>query len=161
MVNIQKKLEKIQQEQPTIHEVNKDRLSEILSVVQAKKYQDPSTYYPQSPLSRMLPNCYPKAPNEGIFKVNIEDMKMDNLHEETLFYIFYTFPGDKLQTKAYDNILKRKYIFCRMYKCFVTFNSPAIADHVKRLIVMFDPFSWSKVSIEVVFDEKFIRSLER
>ncbi|AFN82428.1 general negative regulator of transcription [Encephalitozoon romaleae SJ-2008] len=161
MVNIQKKLEQIQQDHHAVHDMNKDKLAEILSIVREKRYQDPSTYYPQSLLSRMLPNCYPKAPNEGIFKVNIEDMKMDNLHEETLFYIFYTFPNDKLQVKAYDNILRRKYIFCRMYKCFVTFNAPPIADHVKRSIVMFDPFSWSKVSIEVVFDERFIRSLEK
>ncbi|CAD24975.1 GENERAL NEGATIVE REGULATOR OF TRANSCRIPTION [Encephalitozoon cuniculi GB-M1] len=161
MANIQKRLEQIQQEQQTIHDINKDKLSEILSIVREKKYQDPSTYYPPSLLSRMLPNCYPRAPNEGIFKVNIEDMKMDNLHEETLFYIFYSFPNDRLQIKAYDNILKKKYVFCKMYKCFVTFNSPATADHVKRSIVMFDPFSWSKVSLEVVFDEKFVRSLEK
>lgn len=161
MTNIQKRLEQIQQEQQVACDIGKDKMREIVSIVREKKYQDPSTYYPPSLLLRMLPNCYPKAPNEGIFKVNIEDMKMDNLHEETLFYIFYSFPNDKLQVKAYDNILKRKYIFCKVYKCFVVFNFPLVADHVKRPIVMFDPFSWSKVSTEVVFDEKFVRSLER
>ncbi|KAM0672343.1 hypothetical protein OCOL_000561 [Ordospora colligata] len=109
----------------------------------------------------MLPSCYPKASVEGTFKVNIQDMNMDNLHEETVFYIFYSFPGDELQLKAYNNIIKRKYIFCKIYKCFVFLTTSAVVDHIKRSIVMFDPYTWSKVSVEVSFDEKFIRSLEK
>lgn len=162
MSTIQPRLEKAQQEpQQSTYEMSKEKLREIMSIVEEKRYTDPSTYYQPSILLKMLPSCYPKSPNEGVFRVNIEDMKLDNLHEETLFYIFYSFPGDELQIRAYNGILKRKYVFCKMYKCFVMLNAPAAADGVKRAIVMFDPFTWSKISTEVVFDEKFVRSLEK
>lgn len=162
MATIQSKLEKIQQEtQQSAHEMNRDKLREIASTVMEKKYQDPSTYYQPSVLSKMLPSCYPRKPSEGIFRINIDDMKVENLHEETLFYIFYSFPNDELQLKAYKDILRRKYNFCKLYKCFVTFNTPAVADNVKRTIVMFDPFTWTKISTEVMFDDKFVESLEK
>ena len=161
MSDIQKRLEQIQQEQSTIGEVTKDKIKEMVANATNRHYPSQQSSQQQSLLSKMLPSCYPKASVEGTFKVNIQDMNMDNLHEETVFYIFYSFPGDELQLKAYNNIIKRKYMFCKIYKCFVFLTTSAVVDHIKRSIVMFDPYTWSKVSVEVSFDEKFIRSLEK
>lgn len=161
MTNIPQRLEKIQQEpQQAAHEVTRERLRDIVAMAREKRHADPSSYYQPSILSRMLPGCYPRSASEGMFKVSIKDMKMENLHEETLFYVFYSFPGDELQTRAYNNILRRKYVFCRLYKCFVALNAPAVPDGAKRSITMFDPFSWARISKDVVFDDRFVGSLE-
>jgi CCR4-NOT transcription complex subunit 2 len=162
MSGIQQKLEKIQQEEIKGREVlSKEKLSEIVKIVRNKPHRDPGTYYPEPAVSRMLPSCYPKSNSDGVFRINVEAINIDNLHEETLFYVFYSFPGDEMQMKAYNKILEHRYLFCRLYKCFVTVSAPLVADGVRRPIVMFDPFTWSKISKEVLFDDKFINSLER
>lgn len=103
-------------------------------------------------LSRMLPECY------TTFTFN--NVCIQNLHEETLFYIFYAMHESDLQIKAYNELMHKGYLFSKSLDSFVVLGDLKIADNRKRTIVVFDPCEWEKINKEVVFDEQFINSLE-
>lgn len=113
-------------------------------------------------LERILHPCY----------INVGPVypKITALHEETLFYIFYMCPADRIQESAFYLLLELGYFFCTTLKCFVSFTEKNVAeqlvagksilDNSKHKIVIFDPFSWEKLTKEVVYDKDFIESLK-
>eukprot|EP00866_Antonospora_locustae_P001367 jgi/Antlo1/1367/1210 len=121
---------------------------------------------PRSPedrvLERILHPCYAN--------VVCANPKLTLLHEETLFYIFYMYPGDRMQESAFFMLLDLGYFFCTTLKCFVSFTEKHIAeqltsgrsilDNKKHKIVIFDPFCWEKLTKEVVYDSDFVNSLK-
>lgn len=104
-------------------------------------------------VNRLIPECY------STFTFN--NLNVKNFHEETLFYIFYALPESELQVKAYNELISKGYLFSKLLDAFVFFSDLKIADNKKRNILVFDPFSWEKSHKEIVFDEKFIGSLEQ
>ncbi|KAF7677980.1 putative NOT transcription complex subunit VIP2 [Astathelohania contejeani] len=105
-----------------------------------------------STLTLLIPQCYREitkiTPNASLYS------------EDTLLYIFYNFPGDKLQVEAYNRLIELKYYYSKQHQCFITFTDPPEIDNIKRTVMMFDPYQWSKIPKEVVFDDEFINSLE-
>ena len=81
-------------------------------------------------------------------------------NEEILFYIFYTFPSDEIQKLAFLALIKKGFLYSKFYRCFVLFKGEKQVDNSKNILNMFDPFNWSMIKREVVYDEKFILSLE-
>ncbi|EJW02585.1 hypothetical protein EDEG_03007 [Edhazardia aedis USNM 41457] len=86
--------------------------------------------------------------------------KIEQLHEETCFYIFYNLPGDEFQLQAYKSLIKRGFFFHVKMYCFVTFNGSRVADNSKRKITYFDYDKWVKEEAIVVFDQEFISYLK-
>jgi NOT2 / NOT3 / NOT5 family len=82
-------------------------------------------------LNRMLPECY------TTFTFNNVNIK--NLHEETLFYIFYAMNDSDLQIKAYNELISKGYLFSKMLDGFVMLGDIRMADNKKRNVVLFDP----------------------
>jgi len=106
----------------------------------------------KSKISRLLPECY------TTFTFNNVNIKA--LHEETLFFIFYALIESELQVQAYNELILKGYYFSRMLDGFVFFDDLKTVDNKRKKILFFDPFEWEKCLKEVVFDEKFINSLE-
>lgn len=105
-----------------------------------------------SKISRLHPECY------TTFTFN--DINIKSLHEETLFFIFYAIVESDLQIRAYNELIQKGYLFSKSLDGFVFFEEPKVADNKKRKIIYFDPSEWEKCTREIVFDEKFINSLE-
>lgn len=103
-------------------------------------------------VSRMLPQCYTTF---TFTNVNIQ-----NLHEETLFYIFYALANTDIQVRAYNELVRKGYRFSKSLGNFVALGEPCAADGQSRTVTLFDPYEWQKVSREVVFDAEFVGSLE-
>lgn len=113
-------------------------------------------------LERILHPCYANVASAN--------PKFTLLHEETLFYIFYMYPGDRMQESAFCMLLDLGYFFCTMLKCFVSFTEKHVAeqlvagrsilDNKKHKIVIFDPFCWEKLTKEVIYDVDFVSSLK-
>lgn len=121
----------------------------------AEKVSSPDYNKPRrlrSVISRLLPECYTTF---TFCNINIK-----SLHEETLFFIFYALAESELQIKAYNELIQKGYLYSRMLDGFVFFDDPKGADNKKKSILFFDPFEWEKCTKEVVFDEKFINTLE-
>lgn len=106
---------------------------------------------PLSIKRRLYPECY------RAFSLNTVPIKC--LHEETLFYIFYTLYGADLQVKAYNELIFRNYLYSTTLDCFVIHNYAQVADGKKKSIIIFDPIEWQKLVKEVVFDQGFIDGL--
>ena len=112
-------------------------------------------------LERILHPCY--ASIVSVYP------KLSALHEETLFYIFYMHPGDKIQESAFYLLLDLGYYFCTALGYFLNFterhiseklaSGQSILDNARHRVVVFDPFSWEKVSREVLYDRDFVESL--
>jgi hypothetical protein len=146
-------IEKIQKEDLKDHkDLNDETLEEIAKFVKEKPYKNKNDYYPPKLLAQIIPECYTNIP----FKLD----KFSNYSEETLFYIFYAFPCEEIQIKAYDDLLQREFAYSKLHKNFMTLGEEKTADNKKHTLTMFDPFIWSKVTREILFDEKFISTLE-
>lgn len=100
---------------------------------------------------RLYPECY------RAFSLNAVPIKC--LHEETLFYIFYTLHGSELQVKAYNELVFRNYQYSTTMDCFVIHNYSQVPDGKKKSIILFDPIEWQKLVREVVFDQSFVEGL--
>lgn len=107
---------------------------------------------PHSVISRLLPECY------TTFTFN--NINIKSLHEETLFFIFYAIAESELQIKAYNELIHKGYLYSKMLDGFVFFDGPKSADNKKKSVLFFDQFEWEKCTKEVVFDEKFVNTLE-
>lgn len=113
-------------------------------------------------LERVLHPCYTS--------VGPVSPKITSLHEETLFYIFYMCPADRIQESVFYLLLELGYFFCTTLKCFLSFAEKSVAEDVvagrpiqdnsKHKIVIFDPFSWEKLTKEIVYDKDFLESLK-
>ena len=107
---------------------------------------------PPSQISRLKPECY----TTFIFN----NINIASLHEETLFYIFYSFIGTNLQIQAYNELINKGYQFSRHLESFVIIAGNKTADNKKRNILIFDPWDWKTASREIILDDKFVNSLE-
>lgn len=148
----QKKIQAIQRDKSKEHQdIDDNTLDEMVYMVSRKPYKDKNAYYPPKLLAQIIPECYTNI----IFNAN----KFHSYSEETLFYIFYAFPGDDLQKKAFRALLDRGYVYSKLYKNFVLLEGHA--DNKKQNVIMFDPFIWNKVNREILYDDKFVASLEK
>lgn len=120
---------------------------------QEKQYPTLPLYnYPEPHLDLLSPICYGSIKNQK--------MKLELYHEETLFYIFYTYTETPVQIDAYNLLISKGYYFSTSLKCFFTFTGKKIVDNTSRKIVIFDPFEWKKEEKSVVFDKEFIESIK-
>ncbi|KAM0676347.1 hypothetical protein GVAV_000312 [Gurleya vavrai] len=110
-----------------------------------------SIYRHPNILDSIIPKCY-----RDLIK---KQPRIDYLHEETLFYIFYNCPGDSVQIQAYKALIERQYYFHVKMNFFISFSGEKIADESKRKITYFDCYLWSKDYIEVTFDKEFVDQL--
>ncbi|TBT96605.1 hypothetical protein CWI37_2884p0010, partial [Hamiltosporidium tvaerminnensis] len=105
----------------------------------------------ESLLSQVLPSCYTEfAPISP---------KIELLHEETLFYIFYSFNDENLRLQAFNTLIKKNYLYSSKINCFVL-ATKNIPDNSKKNILIFDPLKWEKVMKEIIYDEEFVNSLK-
>ncbi|KCZ74547.1 hypothetical protein H311_04486, partial [Anncaliia algerae PRA109] len=102
-------------------------------------------------LEKLIPQSYTK--------IDCKMPLLNSLHEETLFYIFYMYPKDKVQENAFYSLLDMGYKYCTVLKNFIYFSDEVVVDNKKRKVVLFDPFLWEKVTKDVTFDKDFISSL--
>ncbi|KRH94198.1 putative transcriptional regulator, partial [Pseudoloma neurophilia] len=82
-------------------------------------------------------NCYKSIPEQEI--------KTELYHEETLFYIFYTYTESDKQIAAYNLLIEKGYFYSTIYKCFIDIEGNKIIDNKNRKITIFDPFYWKKI----------------
>ncbi|ELA48425.1 hypothetical protein VCUG_00034 [Vavraia culicis subsp. floridensis] len=108
--------------------------------------------YPEPNLDTLSPICYST--------VQKPELKLELYHEETLFYIFYTYTETSAQIKAYNLLIAKGYSFSTIYKCFMLYTGKKIVDNANRKIVIFDPFYWKKIEKNVVFDKNFVDSIK-
>lgn len=114
--------------------------------------QGTDSLYPNGfSLEQIIPKCY-----KDLRKIK---PRMDYLHEETLLYVFYNCPGSNLQFEAYKALINKRYYFHVKMNFFVMFQGEKIADGRKRKITYFDCYTWSKDTIEVIFDKDFTDNL--
>lgn len=102
-------------------------------------------------VDRMLPECYTTF--------TFTNINIQNLHEETLFYIFYAVTESDLQVKAYNELISKGYMFSKTLDSFVMLSDPRVADGKKHNVIMFEPNDWGKVTRSVLFDEAFLAGL--
>lgn len=105
-----------------------------------------------SVVGRMLPECYTAF--------SFTNVPMQNLHEETLFYIFYSLHDSDIQIRAYNELINKGYFYSRTLECFVMLSYTKLPDGKKKNIILFDPIEWQKSVREVVFDTAFVDGLE-
>lgn len=108
--------------------------------------------YAESNIETVSPTCYSM--------VQRPELKLELYHEETLFYVFYTYTETATQVKAYNLLISKGYWFSTIYKCFVLFTGQKVCDNTSRKILIFDPFYWKKIEKNVVFDKSFVDSIK-
>ena len=93
-----------------------------------------------------LPSCYdvPSAPPQ--------QQKIQNLTEETLFYIFYTMPRDSMQEAAAVELTNRNWRYHKELKLWLTkdpLSEPVqqTAQAERGIYIFFDPSTWEKVKV--------------
>lgn len=130
---------------PSLEDI--EEMAERLSCENSNKQRKPS-----AKISRLLPECYTTF--------TFTNINIKALHEETLFFIFYALVESELQIQAYNELIQKGYVFSKALDGFVFFDESPVLDNKRRKILYFDPFEWEKCLKEVVFDEKFIDTLE-
>lgn len=108
--------------------------------------------YPELHLDVLSPKCYRT--------IQEQEIKLELYHEETLFYIFYTYTETVVQIEAYNLLISKGYFFSSIYKCFINFDGKKDIDNQNRKIIIFDPFYWKKIEKTVVFDKEFVESIK-
>lgn len=121
--------------------------------IDIKEYPTLPLYdYPEPNLDTLSPICYGT--------VQQPELKLELYHEETLFYIFYTYTETSAQLKAYNLLIEKGYLFSTTFKCFILFTGKKICDNTNRKIIVFDPFYWKKIEKSVIFDKSFVDSIK-
>lgn len=108
--------------------------------------------YPEVHIDNLSPICYNSIQDQKI--------KLNLYHEETLFYIFYTYTETDVQKQVYNLLITKGYWYCTIYKCFICFDGKKIIDNQNRKISIFDPFHWKKIEKNVNFDKEFVDSIK-
>lgn len=138
--------ETVSNKNPTLAEI--EAIAEKISTENYNKYKIPNLK-----IARMFPECYA---NFTFNNINVQ-----NFHEETLFFIFYSLVESDLQLQAYNELIKKGYYYSKTLDGFVFFEeSLKISDNRRKKIQFFDIENWEKQSKEVVFDDAFINSLQ-
>lgn len=130
---------------PTLAEL--EELAENLSNDNFNKYKKVN-----SKVSRLFPECYTTF--------TFSNINIQNLHEETLFFIFYALVESDLQIQAYNELINRGYSFSKTFDGFVFIEDSKIIDNRRKKILYFDPFEWEKITKDVIFDDTFINGLQ-
>ncbi|KAI5179653.1 hypothetical protein NEOKW01_0116 [Nematocida sp. AWRm80] len=102
-------------------------------------------------VDRVIPDCYKNSSRK-----NKED-KLEKFSEGTLFYVFFTHCGERVQLEAYERLLKLGWSYSKEMKTFVQ-----IIKRVPNasLILYFDNCTWKKVTKEINIDQAFLSTLE-
>lgn len=111
-----------------------------------------------SPLESLIPRCYLTNAQGPIAD------KADRLSEGTLFYIFYNHCGEAVQKEAYSRLLRMGWMFNREMNAFfqiVKRLSGADAAGEPAQILLFDYCSWSKATLDIPLDARFMENVER
>lgn len=108
--------------------------------------------YTELHLNILSLNCYRS--------IQEQEIKLELYHEETLFYIFYTFTESDIQIDAYNLLISKGYSFSTIYKSFISFGGNKTIDNQNRKITIFDPHYWKKIEKTVVFDKEFVESIK-
>jgi hypothetical protein len=130
--------------------------SKDVSVYTTRRYipsKKDGLYPPSNKLNSILPKCYKD--------IKFPSPKIDLLHEETLFYIFYCIPNEEIQAEAFKALTLKRYFFHVQMNSFVVFAGEAVPDGSKRQITYFDPEIWEKFCKEVTFDQEFVDNLRQ
>lgn len=106
----------------------------------------------ESIMGRMMPECYRD--------INTPNIPVKALNEETLFYIFYAMPETEMQIEAYNEIINKGYFYSTQLGEFVYVKDSVKTDNKVKTILVFNPHKWEKENIDVMFDSKFIDSLQ-
>merc|ERR1712080_120084 len=136
-------------------EIKFNDFSEIkeLKLEDVKKYE-PSQFLTTdfNPLHSIIPSCYLVTSNV------VRNFAV--YHEETLFYIFFTFPETELQIQAYEHLLQRGYVWStKLYRfVYLNFNIKATNEDIE--IIIFDPVNWEKKGVKINLNNEFIKSLK-
>ncbi|RDW90797.1 uncharacterized protein DSM5745_02572 [Aspergillus mulundensis] len=96
-----------------------------------------------------LPSCY------SVANVQPLQTRLPGFADETLFYVFYSMPRDVIQEVAAEELMKRKWRYHKIERCWLTRDEgyPGPVD-VERGIsergvyVIWDPATWKKVRRE-------------
>ncbi|KAL4903638.1 hypothetical protein BDW74DRAFT_155881 [Aspergillus multicolor] len=98
-----------------------------------------------------LPSCYSVA--------NIQPLqtRLPGFADETLFYVFYSMPRDVIQEVAAEELMKRKWRYHKIERCWLTRDEayPGPVD-VERgvsergVYLIWDPATWKKVRREFI-----------
>ena len=105
-------------------------------------HSDPPEYF--SP-----PSCYTQIPS-----VQLSITRMSTLTEETLFYIFYSFPRDASQEAAAQELYSRGWRYHKELRLWLS--KDPLVETIKGpgcergVYVFFDPSAWSRVKKEWV-----------
>lgn len=94
-----------------------------------------------------LPECY------QVESVVSQQSKIQNLTEETLFYIFYTMPHDSMQEAAAVELTNRNWRYHKELKLWLTkdpLSEPIqqTAQAESGMYIFFDPSTWEKIKRE-------------
>lgn len=121
--------------------------NEPLSRTFASPWVETSKYKPEPEFK--LPECY------DVPSAAPQQQKIQNLTDETLFYIFYTMPRDTMQEAASIELTNRNWRFHKELKLWLTkdpYREPVPQTHQteKGQYIFFDPSSWSKIKKEYV-----------
>lgn len=96
-----------------------------------------------------LPTCY------NVPSAMPQQQKIQNLTEETLFYIFYTMPRDSMQEAAAQELMNRNWRYHKELQLWLTKDPRSEpvqqANQAERgYYIFFDPSHWEKVKKEYV-----------
>lgn len=154
MSDLQSRLKKIQQDKLKEEEtLENEDIDEMINFVKNKPYKNPESYYRPNQLDQVIPDCYKN--------IITNEHKFANYVDETLFYIFYSNPGTEIQLTVYGYLNKRGYRYSKCLRMFIIVEENVTLDNLKHTITVFDPFNWCKINKDVVFDDKFVYSLEK
>jgi hypothetical protein len=93
-----------------------------------------------------LPACY------NVSSALPQQQKIQNLTEETLFYIFYTMPKDSMQEAAAVELTNRNWRYHKELQLWLTkdpLSEPIqqTAQAESGIYIFFDPTTWMKVKV--------------
>uniref|UniRef100_A0A183CKM4 CCR4-NOT transcription complex subunit 11 n=3 Tax=Globodera pallida TaxID=36090 RepID=A0A183CKM4_GLOPA len=103
-----------------------------------------------------------KVPDEYLTNATIRDklphIKMQKLHEDVLFYLFYNCPGEVYQVAAASELYVRDWRFHKVERVWLT-RAPLSAapreiggSYERSSYLVFDPIQWRRVPREMVLE---------
>ncbi|KAL3084331.1 hypothetical protein niasHT_020009 [Heterodera trifolii] len=105
-----------------------------------------------------------KVPDEYLTNATIRDklpnIKMNKLHEDVLFYLFYNCPGEVYQVAAATELYSRDWRFHKVERVWLMrapFSAPPreIGGTYERCsYLVFDPIQWRRIPREMVLEYK-------
>lgn len=124
--------------------LNYNPTDEPLSKTFASPWIETSKYKVQPEFT--LPECY------NVSSALPQQQKIQNLTEETLFFIFYTMPKDSMQEAAAVELTNRNWRYHKELQLWLTkdpLSEPVqqTAQAESGIYIFFDPTTWMKVKV--------------